>query len=69
MSSVQQKLKDENTILIPHGSFNAYVGTDQMLDKLEVPLFGNRELLYWETDRDKQREWLLTVWVTFTKNF
>jgi 5-formaminoimidazole-4-carboxamide-1-(beta)-D-ribofuranosyl 5'-monophosphate synthetase len=67
--SVQQKLKDENTILIPHGSFNAYVGTDQMLDKLEVPLFGNRELLYWETDRDKQREWLLRSGLRLPKTF
>jgi len=56
--TVQQKLKQENTILVPHGSFNAYVGTEQMIDKLHVPLFGNRELLHWETDREKQREWL-----------
>ena len=55
---VQRKLKQANTILVPHGSFNAYVGTDQMIDKLEVPLFGNRELLHWETNREKQREWL-----------
>jgi 5-formaminoimidazole-4-carboxamide-1-(beta)-D-ribofuranosyl 5'-monophosphate synthetase len=56
--AVQQKLKQANTILVPHGSFNAYVGTEQMIDRLEVPLFGNRELLHWETDREKQREWL-----------
>jgi 5-formaminoimidazole-4-carboxamide-1-(beta)-D-ribofuranosyl 5'-monophosphate synthetase len=55
---IQQKLRQANTILVPHGSFNAYVGTEQMIDKLEVPLFGNRELLHWETDREKQREWL-----------
>jgi len=54
----QQKLREENTILVPHGSFNAYVGTEQMIDRLEVPLFGNRELLHWETNREKQREWL-----------
>jgi 5-formaminoimidazole-4-carboxamide-1-(beta)-D-ribofuranosyl 5'-monophosphate synthetase len=56
--NIQRKLKQANTILIPHGSFNAYVGTDQMIDKLKVPLFGNRELLNWETNREKQREWL-----------
>jgi 5-formaminoimidazole-4-carboxamide-1-(beta)-D-ribofuranosyl 5'-monophosphate synthetase len=55
---IQRKLKQANTILVPHGSFNAYVGTEQMIDKLQVPLFGNRELLHWETDREKQREWL-----------
>jgi 5-formaminoimidazole-4-carboxamide-1-(beta)-D-ribofuranosyl 5'-monophosphate synthetase len=57
-ADIQRKLKQANTILVPHGSFNAYVGTEQMIDKLEVPLFGNRELLNWETDREKQREWL-----------
>jgi 5-formaminoimidazole-4-carboxamide-1-(beta)-D-ribofuranosyl 5'-monophosphate synthetase len=57
-NTIQQKLRETNTVLIPHGSFNAYVGTKQMIDKLDVPLFGNRELLYWETKRDKQREWL-----------
>ena len=55
---VQQKLREANTILVPHGSFNAYVGTEKINDKLRVPLFGNRELLNWETDREKQREWL-----------
>jgi len=52
--AIQQKLRYTNTILVPHGSFNAYVGTEQMIDKLEVPLFGNRELLHWETDRENR---------------
>ena len=55
---IQQKLRKANTILIPHGSFNAYVGTEKIMDELRVPLFGNRELLNWETDREKQRKWL-----------
>ncbi len=67
--AVQQKLKQTNTILVPHGSFNAYVGTQQMIDKLEVPLFGNRELLYWETKREKQREWLQRAGLRLPKLF
>ncbi len=67
--NVQQKLRQENTILVPHGSFNAYVGTDQMIDKLEVPLFGNRELLHWETDRERQREWLKKAGLRLPKTF
>jgi 5-formaminoimidazole-4-carboxamide-1-(beta)-D-ribofuranosyl 5'-monophosphate synthetase len=67
--SVQRKLKQANTILIPHGSFNAYVGTEQMIDKLEVPLFGNRELLHWETDRERQREWLRKAGLRLPKTF
>ncbi len=53
--SVQKKLIEMNTILIPHGSYNAYIGS---LYNLKVPIFGNRVLMEWEIDRDKQREWL-----------
>ncbi len=66
---VQNKLRHENTILVPHGSFNAYVGTRNIVDKLRVPLFGNRELLHWETDRETQREWLKKAGLTLPKIF
>lgn len=66
---VQKKLKQANTILVPHGSFNAYVGTDQMIDKLQIPMFGNRELLHWESDREKQREWLKRAGLRLPKIF
>ena len=52
----QEKLRNQNTVLIPHGSFNAYLG-DKVFD-INVPIFGNRELLAWETDREKQHKWL-----------
>ncbi len=66
---VQQKLIAANTILVPHGSFNAYVGTEKIIDKLRVPLFGNRELLNWETNREKQREWLKKAGLKLPKTF
>ena len=53
--AVQRKLTDLNTVLIPHGSYNAYIGS---LYNLKVPIFGNRVLMEWETIREKQREWL-----------
>jgi len=56
--NVQEQLIAENTILIPHGSFNAYVGTENMVQKLSVPMFGSKDLLHWETDREMQRKWL-----------
>ncbi len=68
-NKVQEKLRQENTILVPHGSFNAYVGTRNIVDKLRVPLFGNRELLHWETDRKTQREWLKKAGLTLPKIF
>ncbi|MFW6117392.1 MAG: formate--phosphoribosylaminoimidazolecarboxamide ligase [Thermoproteota archaeon] len=55
---VQQRLRSLNVILVPHGSFNAYLSMDEILNELYVPMFGNRRLLSWEVDREKQRTWL-----------
>jgi 5-formaminoimidazole-4-carboxamide-1-(beta)-D-ribofuranosyl 5'-monophosphate synthetase len=38
-------------ILIPHGSFVAYIGAERIL-KSNLKLFGNKELLRWEEDRN-----------------
>ena len=55
---MQEKLRRLNVLLIPHGSFTAYLSTEELTDKLIVPMFGNRELLHWEADRKKQEDWL-----------
>jgi len=55
---LQEKLRRLNVVLIPHGSFTAYLSTQQLSDCLCVPMFGNRELLHWEADRIEQGEWL-----------
>ena len=54
----QEELIKRNVIIVPHGSFVEYIGSDNLLDKLFVPMFGNRRSLEWEADRKKQREWL-----------
>ncbi|MGP3667764.1 MAG: formate--phosphoribosylaminoimidazolecarboxamide ligase [Candidatus Bathyarchaeota archaeon] len=63
----QEKLRKLNTILIPHGSFTAYIDPGKIMDELEVPIFGNRRLLEWEVDRDKQRIWLEKAGLTLPK--
>ncbi len=55
---LQEKLRKLNAILIPHGSFTAYLSTEDMQNSLRVPMFGNRQLLHWEADRKEQEEWL-----------
>ena len=55
---LQEKLRKLNVVLIPHGSFTAYLSTEELTDNLLVPMFGNRELLHWEADRKEQEEWL-----------
>lgn len=57
-SENQNKLLDENVIIIPHGSFVEYVGAENIENIFHVPIFGNRKTLSWERDRRKQREWL-----------
>ena len=44
--------------MIPHGSFTAYLSTEQLTDNLNVPMMGNRQLLHWEANRKSQEEWL-----------
>jgi 5-formaminoimidazole-4-carboxamide-1-(beta)-D-ribofuranosyl 5'-monophosphate synthetase len=55
----QQQLIARNAILIPHGSFVEYLSPRRIEDELAVPMFGNRAVLEWESDRVKEREWLL----------
>jgi 5-formaminoimidazole-4-carboxamide-1-(beta)-D-ribofuranosyl 5'-monophosphate synthetase len=54
----QEELRRLNVLLIPHGSFTAYLSTEELTDSLYVPMFGNRRLLHWEANRKLQEEWL-----------
>ena len=56
--NLQEHLRKLNTILIPHGSFTAYLSTEQLTNNLEVPIMGNRQLLHWEANRKRQENWL-----------
>jgi len=51
------ELVEKNSIIIPHGSFVEYLGPNNFLN-LGLPTFGNRNVLMWESDRNKEREWL-----------
>jgi 5-formaminoimidazole-4-carboxamide-1-(beta)-D-ribofuranosyl 5'-monophosphate synthetase len=51
---IQAKLRSLNTIIVANRAFTAYVGYDNIENKLEIPIFGNRELLRAE-ERSVQR--------------
>jgi 5-formaminoimidazole-4-carboxamide-1-(beta)-D-ribofuranosyl 5'-monophosphate synthetase len=57
------ELRKKNVIVIPHGSFVEYLGADKFL-KLDLPTFGNRKVLMWESDRKIERQWLEGAGVT-----
>ena len=67
--SLQQKLLNLNVILVPHGSFTAYLSTEELVNDLIVPMFGNRRLLHWEANRRKQAKWLQQAGLLLPKTF
>lgn len=56
---VQEQLKAMNAIVVPHGSFVAYAGLDNIENDFYVPMFGNRDILRWEAERDLERKLIL----------
>jgi len=60
------ELVEGNVVTVPHGSFVEYMGA-RAFANLEVPTFGNRRVLDWESDREKQREWLTSAGVAMPR--
>ncbi|MEM1561938.1 MAG: formate--phosphoribosylaminoimidazolecarboxamide ligase [Candidatus Bathyarchaeia archaeon] len=54
---VEDDLIRRNAILIPHASLIAYV-PPKVIEDLRVLHYGNRRILFWEADRERQRIWL-----------
>jgi 5-formaminoimidazole-4-carboxamide-1-(beta)-D-ribofuranosyl 5'-monophosphate synthetase len=61
-------LQKEGVVIIPTGSFVEYMGPEAF-NQLDVPVFGNRQVLGWESDREKEREWLEQAGVPMPKKF
>ena len=54
---MEKQLSQRNIVLIPHGSFIAYLGIEGN-KRLYIPYFGNKAVLDWEADRKRQLQWL-----------
>ncbi len=65
---LQEKLIEKNVILVPHGSFVEYVGAKAMLE-LKVPVFGNKRVLEWESEREKSFEWFKRAGIKMPQEF
>ena len=53
-------LQEKNAVVVPSGSFVEYMGADNF-KQLDLPTYGNRDVLEWESDRQKEREWLMSA--------
>ncbi len=65
----QNELIARNVILVPHGSFVEYLSPGRIEDELFVPMFGNRMVLEWESNRDKERKWMLHAGLKLPEEF
>ncbi len=65
---LEKHLQKMNAIIIPHGSFVAYLGIEQ--NKLmKTPYFGNKQVLDFEEDRKMQRNWMEEAGVKVPQRF
>ncbi len=62
----EEELREKNSIVVPHGSFVEYLGAENFRE-LKVPTFGNRKVLEWESNRNKEREWLTSAGIEMPK--
>ena len=54
---LEGELLKRNAIIIPHGSFIAYMGHERVR-AMKVMYYGTKEILQWESDRSMERVWL-----------
>ena len=55
----QKKLRDTNTLIVPHRSLTAYLGYNAIENKLKIPIFGNRALFQAEERNHKRNQYYL----------
>ncbi|MBI4975216.1 formate--phosphoribosylaminoimidazolecarboxamide ligase [Candidatus Peregrinibacteria bacterium] len=65
---IEEKLIKENSIVIPHGSFVAYIGAEKVKN-IKAMHYGAKGILEWESNRTKERRWLLDAKIKLPKVF
>ncbi len=62
------ELEARKIIVVPHGSFVAYLSLDEH-KRMTIPYFGNKAVLDWEASRELQRQWLTRANLTLPRQF
>jgi 5-formaminoimidazole-4-carboxamide-1-(beta)-D-ribofuranosyl 5'-monophosphate synthetase len=62
------ELEKRKMIIVPHGSFVAYLSLDEH-KKMPIPYFGNKAVLDWEASRELQRQWLTRAGLKVPRQF
>lgn len=61
-------LQEKNAILVPHGSLINAIGAENT-PKIKSMYYGSKEILEWESDRNKERKWLNKAGLQLPKIF
>jgi 5-formaminoimidazole-4-carboxamide-1-(beta)-D-ribofuranosyl 5'-monophosphate synthetase len=65
---VEPELLKRNAIIIPHGSFIAYMGHAKV-QNMKAMYYGTKEILEWESNRTMERKWLLDADILMPRVF
>jgi len=57
-SKCESLLKENNSILIPHGTLIAQMKQEQ-IESIQTPIFGNKHILGWESDRQLKEQLMM----------
>ncbi len=52
------RLKERKSIIIPHGTLISQMSSSQ-IESIDIPIFGNKWILRWESDRNMKEELML----------
>lgn len=56
--SCARQLADHNTVIIPHGTLISQM-TSEEIESLQIPVFGNKWILRWESDRSMKEKLMI----------
>ena len=68
LMDVQPYLLKKNAIFIPHASLIEYLGLEKV-EKFQIPYYGNKRILKYESDRRIERKWLRKAGLKVPKIF
>ena len=66
--SLVPELEKRKIIIVPHGSFVAYLSLEEH-KRMSIPYFGNKAVLDWEASRELQRDWLTRAGLKVPRQF
>ena len=67
-SSLVPRLQNRKIVIVPHGSFVAYLSLEEH-KRMPIPYFGNKAVLDWEASRELQRVWLTKAGLKLPRQF